>query len=372
MHGNGIEAAASVARIARGACHMHYAYDLALAIDLDEAERLVRDASQRQQLKHRRRTPRYFEYTPAPLRVTRVIEPLVVSGSKTAPSVDCVLFDFGAASVNYSIPIGGPLTALESLSEALYDNDALRAHSRRIVEELLETIRPAARRPAVAAFEEDYAIFHVEAFEQASIEVGAFLESHAPSIARILRADPITLSTQEVEDALACRVSYAANDAAVIDWNGALLLGDDVDDLRAALEFANVELLELRWLDQQLDGALDRAFGALKRQGWKRRFLLGSEAADMRLVAELQMESALTFENVNNALKLLGDQHLARVYRLASQRFHLPAWDASIMRKLETVESVYQKITDAQATRRLEALEWIIIILIAVSVLLML
>ena len=37
----------------------------------------------------------------------------------------------------------------------------------------------------------------------------------------------------------------------------------------------------------------------------------------------MQVESAVLFEGVNNALKLLGDQYLARVYRLASQRFHL-------------------------------------------------
>jgi hypothetical protein len=40
------------------------------------------------------------------------------------------------------------------------------------------------------------------------------------------------------------------------------------------------------------------------------------------------------------------DQYLARVYRLASQRCHLADWDASIMRKLYTMESIYEKIAD--------------------------
>jgi uncharacterized Rmd1/YagE family protein len=47
---------------------------------------------------------------------------------------------------------------------------------------------------------------------------------------------------------------------------------------------------------------------------------------------------------------------------------HLEAWDASILRKLETLESIYGKMSDRATTRRMEVLEWIIIVLIAVSI----
>jgi len=82
------------------------------------------------------------------------------------------------------------------------------------------------------------------------------------------------------------------------------------------------------------------------------------------------VDSAILFEGVNNVLKLLGDQYLARVYRLTAQRFHLTEWDASILRKLETLESIYQKISDQVASRRTELLEWIVIILIAIEIIL--
>jgi uncharacterized Rmd1/YagE family protein len=45
-------------------------------------------------------------------------------------------------------------------------------------------------------------------------------------------------------------------------------------------------------------------------------------------------------------------------------------WDSSIIRKLQTLESIYEKIADQAATRRLEILEWVIILLIAFSILL--
>jgi hypothetical protein len=91
---------------------------------------------------------------------------------------------------------------------------------------------------------------------------------------------------------------------------------------------------------------------------------------NVRRLAELQLDSAILFEQVTNALKLIGDQYLVRVYGLVSRRFQLAAWDQTISRKLQAIESIYTKMVDRAATRRMEALEWIIIVLIAVSIIL--
>ena len=96
--------------------------------------------------------------------------------------------------------------------------------------------------------------------------------------------------------------------------------------------------------------------------------MIAGRGADLRRIARLQIDSAILFEGVNNALKLLGDVYLSRVYRLAAGRLHLPAWDASIIRKLGTLESIYEKLSDRQANRRMEVLEWIIILLILFEV----
>jgi uncharacterized Rmd1/YagE family protein len=53
---------------------------------------------------------------------------------------------------------------------------------------------------------------------------------------------------------------------------------------------------------------------------------------------------------------------------LVNRRFHLDEWDASILRKLQTLESIYQKISDQGTNRRMEILEWVIIVLIAASI----
>jgi hypothetical protein len=355
--------------IAQGVCYALFAYDVALAINLDEAERCIHAGTQRETLRHRRPTPRYFEYRPAPVRVSQAAEPLVLGSWVTNPNVDVVLYDFGALLVIYRIPLQGAFSELLTLSDLLYNNAALLVDSHKRVEQLCSVIQPATTRPEIADIVEDYVIFHIQAFA-APCSLTTLRTSYSEEIARMLRAEPQPLSDLEVEDALLCQVSYGRDDLTLIDWNAALVYDREGEDVRAVLEFANVELLEMRYLDQLLDDALDRSYRTLSTRRWQSFASLGigGYRAELRRLAQLQVDSAVLFEGVNNALKLLGDQYLARVYRLASQRFHLSEWDASILRKLQTLESIYEKVSDQATNHRMEILEWIIIILIAFEV----
>jgi hypothetical protein len=71
--------------------------------------------------------------------------------------------------------------------------------------------------------------------------------AHAQEIAQILRAEQQVLPEEEASHVLARRISYGAADVAIVD---------EGDDVRAVLEFANVELLEMRYVDRRLDDAL--------------------------------------------------------------------------------------------------------------------
>jgi hypothetical protein len=360
----------SALQIAQGTCYRLLAYDIARSIDLDEAERHINISSkQREALRHRRRAPKYFEYRPPPLRVTLDADPLVIGDYRSGTSVDLVLYDFGAVLIVYTIPLAGPFSNLLSLSNDLYEAASLLADSRKRLDQLMLLIHSAISKPNIADFVEDYVIFQIEAFTTAP-DVHELCTQYAPEIAQILRAENQRLSSQEVADALAHTISYGARDVTIVDWNAALLVDREGDDVRAVLEFANVELLEMRYLDHSLDDALDRSYEALTMRRRHSQPRLGSSDAALQRVARMQVDSAILFEGVNNALKLLGDQYLSRVYRLVSQRFHLAEWDAGILRKLQTLESIYEKMSDQAASRRLEVLEWIIIFLIAVSIVL--
>jgi len=279
-----------------------------------------------------------------------------------------IVYDFGAVSVIYRITVSGDSSGLLPLSEALYENQILLNDSRRRVEDLLKVMEGVVSKPNISGFVEDYVIFQIDGFTE-PITIADLISKHSQHLAQILRAEHRELSADEVMDALSHRISFGKDDVVLVDWNAALVVDKESEDILTILEFANVELLEMRFLDQRLDEALGLAYDRLTRRS-KRWFPSRSNPSDLRDVSQWQVDSAILFEGVNNALKLLGDQYLARAYRLAAQRFHLTEWDASILRKLETLESIYQKISDQVVSRRMEILEWIIIVLIAISIVL--
>jgi hypothetical protein len=90
----------------------------------------------------------------------------------------------------------------------------------------------------------------------------------------------------------------------------------------------------------------------------------------VRRVRELEIEATSLFERVDNALKLIGDHYLARVFELASTRFHLRDWQQSIRRKLETVGDVYDLLIQQAGGHRTEALEITVVLLIALEIVL--
>jgi len=355
--------------IGRGVAHVFCAYEVGQLIDLDASERRVTSLTERASFRHKRRAPRYFEYQPPPLRVLRPAEPVTVGGYRTDAQVDAVLFDFGAVSVTYTIPLAGLLAGLVDLSAELYDHAGLLSDSRRHVVELVQLLGPAVSRPHVSSMVETYTIFQVLELTGGR-SPAALREECAPLLAQILRAERQALSAQEVGDALACELAFGAADLTLIDADATIVFDVDAEDTIAVLEFANVDLLEMRFLDQRLDDGLDHAYRAMSRRSWRPALWPGAGGDDLQRIAQMQVDAALMFEAVNNALKLVGDQFLARVYRLASERFHLGDWDVSILRKLETLESVYAKLSDVAASRRVEVLEWIVIVLIALEIVL--
>src|SRR5207244_13137775 len=150
--------------VQEGVCYALFAYDAGLGINLDESERRITALTQRAAIRHKRRAPRYFEYRPAPLRVSQEGEALAVGPFRTVPSVAAVLYDFGAVSVTYQIPLAGPLARLITHDEELYESNVLLADYRRWVEHLLATIAPAVTRPGLTSFVETYVIFEVGGF----------------------------------------------------------------------------------------------------------------------------------------------------------------------------------------------------------------
>jgi hypothetical protein len=82
------------------------------------------------------------------------------------------------------------------------------------------------------------------------------------------------------------------------------------------------------------------------------------------------VEANSLFERTGNALKLVGDTYLARVYRLLAARFHLETWQRSIERSLHVAEEVYGVVSDQAMALRGELLEVLVVVLILIEIVL--
>ncbi len=343
-----------------GVCRALYAFDAGRGIDLRRAEVSLAEASRRT-FQHKSRAP-LGEMTP-PLRLTRAVEPCEVGPHATAAEVEVALYAQGAVCITWSIAFRGRLAELVELSALLYDHQELTARSRALVEDVVVAIEDAVVRHGPSGHVEDYVVFQVRPLGDPS----AFLLGQRTALAQLLRAEEAPLATQEVEDATANPVSYEVGDLCLVDWLAAFLMGADSEDERLVLEFATVQLVQLRALDAHLDQGIAEAYQLLRRRRGPFSGFLG-QGRELQRIARMQADDALLHEGIDNALKLFGDDYLARLFRTANERFHFDEWDVSIQRKLGVLESIYQSLSDGAAHRRAEALEWIIIWLIVIDI----
>ena len=351
--------------INKGTCYAVFAYDIGWSINLEDVNRRITADRERSRLRHKTRAPQYFEYRPAPLRLMQEGGSLAVGQYQSSPTVEVMVYDFGAVTITYRFTLDGPFEGLLELSESLYENEPLLTESRKRVEQLVQAIHPSIERPKIAKEVEDYIIFSIESYspEESSRSGQAgrrnwrrcFAASgHRSQTKKFKMPRPAAFRTESEMPRLSTGTRLCSSEKR---WT-------------TCEPCWNLPMWSSWKCGCSTNSSIRRWTRGTQRSLESRACCRSpvSHDKDTTHIAQLQVDGALLFERVTNTLKLLGDQYLARVYRLASQRFHLEAWDASILRKLETLESIYDKMSDRATTRRMEVLEWIIIVLIAVSI----
>ena len=282
------------------------------------------------------------------------------------PRGELSLFDFGAASLTIQHAILISPADLTRLAVELADSAPLTEAAKQTLAPWLERIRSLVENFEVSELSEEFIVFQFE-----EVEPG-WLEAHASWLAGLVRLESSPFSPEEVREATRLHLCYSTNDLVMLDWAAGLVADRECGDTLQVIEFANVQLLEFRHIDDRLDDRLEAAYKQIRHGGrrqWTEMFS-NPNAEAMRRVRELELEATSLFERADNALKLIGDQYLSRVYAMASARFHLDEWQQSIRRKLDTVGDVYDLLTQQASGRRLEGLEVIVIMLIALEILL--
>ncbi|MBI3336005.1 hypothetical protein HYZ98_00365 [Candidatus Peregrinibacteria bacterium] len=207
---------------------------------------------------------------------------------------------------------------------------------------------------------EEYAIAVVDQYKGDPEE---FLV-HGSQIASFLKSERLPLDPAEVSHTLESQLKYAKDDLVIVDWDGAFVFdpSGDVQSVVELLQLANLQLLQYRVLDSELDRRLARANKLV--QGRKRHWLWDRELSkSFEEAIRLRARSIADFDALEREVKLIGDWYSARLYGLATKKFRLSQWRESIKEKLDSLEDIYSIISENFSVTKLHFLEMVQILL---------
>lgn len=376
LAGTSVPAVSADALRVDGDAVVYRLYDVGYEIALDEVlDLLATQAPAR--VRPVRGEAQALQIPNPPITVILGTEDVVLGGERLTLEVSARIFDFGVISMRARVPAPTGITWAgfvdfgEVLDAAAVIPELLDTH----VRSLAERLRSCIARPAIAAQTEDYIVYRVARLTD--VQGVAALPSvlHESLLSPLLLNDRRTLSAEAMRELLPHRFSYTSEDLAILTWDNALIVDPSLvdTDVQFILEFANAQLLELRFYDATLDAELPRMYDRIEaaRPGVRGLALFNRRYAP--LLAELQRtvaDSTELVERVENALKVTDDVYLARIYGAALELFRGRTWRAGIDRKLTIIRETYSMLNDEQQSARSEALEVAIVLLIVLEILL--
>ncbi len=280
---------------------------------------------------------------------------------------ELAVFDFGGVSLSWRIPFELTPAEVLQLSVACSKLTNLGHLAQQHTETIYEQLQSCIDNPAVSPATEDYLVFAIQP-DSCPLSAEELLTQQASWLAQVSRLEQTRLSKQELQTILASHLMYGEHDLFLPEWSATVLFDTNCEETLQTIEFTNLQLLEYRFIDQLLDRNLlevTRLMEPLSRSWlpiWR------AHHRSLRSLGELRVNAHMLFERTENTLKLMGDQYLARVYKMLADRFHLPEWSQSIARSLDTVESAYQVVSDQAAMYRTEFMELVVILLILIEV----
>ncbi len=354
-------------RVASGNLFFFYAYDVGFDISLSAARTLCETADF-PGLAGSRPAPAHLQYQPKPLVVPSGVAD--IRSGETAVRMDATvkIFDFGALSVTLRLPVDGlPWEDYTAAAFRLAGETGLEEAARRAASHVFERIRPAVTKPAFTDLVEEYCLWHVGAFapDMPAAEALALLPQ---DIARLLTLERGTFSEAALAEILRNPIRYFENDLLFAEWDAAFAYDPRFQDTAEVLEFLNIQMLELRFFDRVLHAALDEMAVELHKKRRLFSILHDPYETPLRKLSEIKMDVSMLRERITNALKLVGNVYLARVYDEARRKVGAEKWEGTIRDQLKALEDIYTILNNRAAAARAETLEMIIILLIALEI----
>ena len=293
------------------------------------------------------------------------LDPLILeSGEQLHGTIK--YYDYGVLSVIYQLAYIGNWDKLVQLASRWVWEIDFAAQATEAVRTRLARAGPALVKPYEKWLSEDYLIFHIREIA-GSPSVSDIIQHHGLHITQVVRGDTGRLAESECHEVLQSRISYYADDLAVIGWNAAFLYDTTTGAETAIqlLEYANSQLLDFRHYDDLLTRELDRVYPLLdKGTGFFARWRLARSATQLQTV--LLDVDELT-EHTDNAIKFLSDMFAARFYKLAASKVGVPDYRDLVTQKVRTAEELYRFMVDQFNQSRAFLLELTVVIILVIE-----
>jgi hypothetical protein len=352
-----------------GSLLLYRLYDVAWEIDLQRIQDRVRE-SRRLSL-DKRLSSKAFEFANPPVTLRLKGLEKTINGRPYGINAYAKAYDYGVLGIIFDIPVAGARIAeMEALAGSLRKDDPMGQDFLRARDGLVSDLGDAMSAVNMSRFEEDYAVYLITGTSP-PLTAEQFIEAYDIGRLLLYEEGESPPGKAVVSELLSNRFSYSDGDMVVLNWDNALVIeptgSRDIPDL---LEFANAQLLELRFYDNLLDRELDSIYERISSRApasiWKVKRYEELAARVMRTVTEL---TDIT-EKVDNSLKVTEDVYYARVYTSALRLFRVQQWEDSIRKKIDIASRVYDMLYREIANKRTELLELIIVILIALEIVL--
>jgi hypothetical protein len=221
-----------------------------------------------------------------------------------------------------------------------------------------EILRPFLSDLSIESdFYEDYTIYITNRID----------ESINPAI--LLNGENIRFSSQIHEEMARNTLSYTTDDLAILSWDSALLCNpENPTDLIDLIEYANVQVLELRYYDRLLTRQMDKMYDDIEQADKLWRFKrMNKYHSIMAGLMENYAEISEITEKINNLIKATEDVYYARVYATTLKVLRISQWSESVERHIEVIHKNYSMLSEEVRIQHSNFLEWIVIILIALE-----
>ncbi|MFO0600225.1 MAG: hypothetical protein U0228_33255 [Myxococcaceae bacterium] len=347
-------------------------FDVADGIELERCRAFIeKDATGVRRLSLRREGSEYIQLSDPPLEIELGFRrQLAVAGSPREVKLNATLYSHGAISITVRVPVTKGVTVEELIpfADELYDSPALDTLAKDEVNRLRKLLEPTFESPHLWEQNEAYAVIFVRKVEADGEGPTSEQLLACPGLARLLLGEVKegALSKGEEREVLEHHYSYTPEDLAVIEWNAAFVYepsgSEDIVDL---LELANAQLLELRYYDAVLDEKLQRIYDVVGKKTDSLLFSPYRRALRDQMQALIELSEFL--ERVENALKIVGDVYLARVYEAGIAQLRLPQWNEQVSRKHKLLSQTYGLLKGEVDQGRSLTLEALVVILIVLE-----